>query len=49
MKEIKSTEIKENIIELISKTWMLVTSGDKNDFNTMTASWAWPEKCGAWM
>lgn len=39
MKEIKPTEIKENIIELISKTWMLVTSGDKNDFNTMTASW----------
>jgi len=30
---------KENIIDLIGKQWMLVTAGDKDNFNTMTASW----------
>jgi flavin reductase (DIM6/NTAB) family NADH-FMN oxidoreductase RutF len=38
-KEIKSTEMDENVFELIGKTWMLITAGDKKSFNTMTASW----------
>lgn len=29
----------ENPFELIGEKWTLVTSGIKNDFNTMTASW----------
>lgn len=33
------TLAKENAFELIGKEWMLVTAGDKNAFNTMTASW----------
>lgn len=39
MKEIKVNELKDNMIEAISKEWMLVTSGTKEHFNTMTASW----------
>ena len=39
MKEIKVTEIKENLVKLISKDWMLVTAGTKDNFNTMTANW----------
>lgn len=30
---------KENAFELIGKQWMLVTAGDEEHFNTMTASW----------
>lgn len=30
---------KEDVLSLISKEWMLVTAGDKEKFNTMTASW----------
>lgn len=37
--KIKATEIPDNAIKLISKDWMLVTSGAANNFNTMTASW----------
>jgi len=29
----------EDIFDLIGKQWMLVTAGDKDSFNTMTASW----------
>ncbi len=32
-------EINENVFKLIEKDWMLVTAGDKNKYNTMTASW----------
>ena len=39
MKEIQVSELNENMIERIGKEWMLVTSGDKDSFNTMTASW----------
>ena len=39
MKEIKATEIKDNLVKLISKDWMLVTAGTKDNFNTMTANW----------
>lgn len=39
----KQTDInvlmKENVWDLIGKQWMLITAGDKNGFNTMTASW----------
>ena len=28
-----------NVFDLIGKKWMLVTAGDQNKFNTMTASW----------
>lgn len=39
MKEIQATEIKENLVKLISKDWMLITAGTKDNFNTMTANW----------
>lgn len=38
----KSIDIKdfnENIFKIIFEEWMLVTSGSKEKFNTMTASW----------
>lgn len=31
--------IQGNIFELIGDKWMLITGGDKDGFNTMTASW----------
>lgn len=39
MKEINVKEFGENVFELIGKEWMLVTAGNKDKFNTMTASW----------
>lgn len=39
MKEIKPTEIPGNAIKMIGDDWMLVTAGDIQSFNTMTASW----------
>lgn len=39
MKSLEIKELKENFIETISKEWMLVTSGTRDQFNTMTASW----------
>ena len=38
MKAINPNEIKDNFIELIGKEWMLVSAGDKDKFNMMTAS-----------
>lgn len=32
-------DVAENAIKLISERWMLVTAGNKDSFNTMTASW----------
>jgi flavin reductase (DIM6/NTAB) family NADH-FMN oxidoreductase RutF len=32
-------DIRENVFELIGDKWMLITGGDKDGFNTMTASW----------
>ena len=32
-------DIPDNMIQLISDDWMLVTAGDQKSFNTMTASW----------
>lgn len=39
MKEIKLTEVSENLVKLISKDWMLVTAGTADSYNMMTASW----------
>ena len=39
MKEITPTEIKENLIDLIKNQWFLVTAGNAQACNTMTASW----------
>lgn len=32
-------DIPDNVFKLLDKDWMLITSGDINNFNTMTASW----------
>lgn len=37
--EIKPAAITENFIKLIGSDWMLVTVGQREHFNTMTASW----------
>ncbi len=31
--------LSESIFKLIGKDWMLITSGEKNNYNMMTASW----------
>ena len=38
-KELKVTEINENFIKNIGDEWMLITAGDENKYNMMTASW----------
>ncbi len=38
-KEVNIKEIDENLIKLVSDEWMLVTAGNKDKFNMMTASW----------
>ncbi|HHW46690.1 MAG TPA: flavin reductase family protein [Clostridiales bacterium] len=49
-KEINPTEIKDNVFKLISEEWMLISAGDQNKYNMMTASWGfmgeiWGKKC----
>lgn len=39
LENINPSELTENVIELIGKEWMLVSAGDSESFNTMTASW----------
>ncbi|MFI3290843.1 MAG: flavin reductase [Opitutales bacterium] len=39
MKKINPEEISENAINLIGKQWLLITAGNKDKFNSMTASW----------
>lgn len=39
MREISVTNLPKSPIEMIGKDWMLITSGDKQNYNTMTASW----------
>lgn len=39
MREISPFELNENFFKAIGKDWTLVTAGDKNKYNTMTASW----------
>lgn len=38
-REIVPEEISESAFKLIGSDWMLITSGTKKSFNTMTASW----------
>ena len=35
----KPEKIKDNVFKLISKDWLLVTAGDIDNYNMMTASW----------
>ena len=39
MKKLEVKDLKENFFEAIGKEWMLVSAGDKDKFNMMTASW----------
>ncbi len=38
-KEISAKEIKGNLISAIADEWMLISAGDEQSFNMMTASW----------
>ena len=38
-KEIKATDIKENIVDLLKNNWGLVTAGNNEKYNMMTVSW----------
>ncbi len=38
-KEISVYRIEENVVDLIGKQWMLITAGNKDAYNTMTAAW----------
>ena len=38
-REISVEELKDNPFTLINKEWMLITAGDQQKHNTMTASW----------
>lgn len=37
--KIEATDLPDNVVDLIGKQWMLVTAGNRNSYNTMTASW----------
>ena len=37
-KEIKAQDIKGNLIDKIANEWMLISAGDKDGYNMMTAS-----------
>lgn len=37
--EIKPEELNQNFFQAINKEWMLITAGDQEKLNTMTASW----------
>ena len=38
-KLIDPKEISENVFKMIGDEWFLITAGDENSFNSMTASW----------
>ena len=38
-KEISPEMIRKNPFQMIGKDWMMITAGDENKVNTMTASW----------
>ena len=38
-KKIETKDFIVNPFEIVGKQWMLISAGDKGDFNTMTASW----------
>lgn len=39
MKEINVKELNENVISLFKDRWALITAGNADSYNTMTASW----------
>jgi len=39
MKKINFEELNDNAYNLIANDWMLITAGNKQSYNTMTASW----------
>ena len=39
MREAALSEFKENVFQLISKDWILITAGTPERYNAMTASW----------
>ncbi len=45
MRPIDIKSLNDNTFDLIGKEWLLVTAGNKNDFNMMTASWG----CIGWL
>ncbi len=38
-KEIRFSEVKENVVDLLNSQWGLVCAGDENGYNMMTVSW----------
>ncbi len=38
-KNINPTELADNAIKIIGQDWMLITAGNSDKYNTMTASW----------
>lgn len=38
-KETECNSLNDNFFKLIGNDWMLITAGEENKFNTMTASW----------
>ena len=39
MKEVNIRDIKESAVELFDNRWALITAGNEESYNTMTASW----------
>lgn len=39
LKEINPEAVHANIFQMLSKTWMLIATGTKEEYNVMTASW----------
>ena len=39
MKKIDIKQLKENAVSLFDDSWCLITAGNKDSYNTMTASW----------
>ena len=37
--EIEANDFNANVIRLIGSEWMLITAGNKDNYNTMTAAW----------
>jgi flavin reductase (DIM6/NTAB) family NADH-FMN oxidoreductase RutF len=37
--KVSADELKDNVFKLIGADWMLITAGNVNSYNTMTASW----------
>ena len=49
-KKVDVTSLPDNFIKVISNEWMLITAGDENAYNMMTASWGfvgemWTKHC----